>query len=382
MIDLQQFADAAMAELEEARSLPFSCYTDPTMLRAETEKIFGHDWVFVCMAGELAEPGAYYAMQLAGEPLLILRTDEGHLQAFSNVCRHRGTLLLDDGFGKVDKYITCPYHAWAYDHSGALQAIPFNEQIPVARDEHHLTRFQLAEWNGLVFVNLDPHAAPLSQRLSGIDAYLRLFQPGSFNHVSSGTCETWQTNWKLAIENAVESYHLFKVHAATLEHLSPTRDAYYIAGSSEWSLTGGATTGQRAATETNSELTSHYVLVALPPSFVGILSYGYFGWLSAHPIDTDTTLIRSGSTQAAPAGSLGGSSEFTQAFFKEDQDMCERVQRGMRAQRTHGGKLVDMERVVVDFHHYLGTRLMGSQPTALHEDEAASRWRAAGEDLR
>ena len=380
MIDLQQVAQAAMAPLEDARSLPFAVYTDPSMLAAEAQTIFAHDWVFVCMAGELSAPGDYYALQIAGEPVVVLRAEDGELRALSNVCRHRGTLLLEDGFGTVDKYITCPYHAWAYDHQGALQAIPFNEQIAVDRDQHSLPRWQIALWNGLVFVNLDTDAPPLSQRLAGIDQYLSLFQPERFKYVSSGDREIWQSNWKLAIENAVESYHLFKVHAQTLEQISPTKDAYCIAGSSEWSLTGGATLTGTTLTGTGeqaNELHSHYVLVALPPSFVGILSYGYFGWLSAHPIDAGQTLIRSGSTQAQPAGSMGGSSEFTKAFFKEDQDMCERVQRGMSAQRTHGGKLVDMERVVVDFHQFLGTRLSGSAATNLFEDQAAARWRAA-----
>lgn len=114
--------------------------------------------------------------------------------------------------------------------------------------------------------------------------------------------------------------------------------------------------------------------MAIAPSFVGILSYGSFGWLSAHPIDANTTQIRSGATFAG-GSETPGNSEFTQAFFKEDQEMCERVQRGMQSRLASGGKLVDMERVVVDFHQFLASRLGNAAPSPYFEDEQASVWR-------
>ncbi|MEM9621632.1 MAG: aromatic ring-hydroxylating dioxygenase subunit alpha [Pseudomonadota bacterium] len=381
MSTLESIMAAAAAPLEEAYSLPFQAYTDKAVFAAECSKIFAKEWVFVCMAGELPDAGDYFAMTLAGEPIVVLRGEDGGLRALSNICRHRGTVLLDDGFGKVDKYITCPYHAWAYDCEGALQAIPFNKLIAVDRGAHQLTKLRVSTWHGMVFVNLDANAAPLHERLAGIDEFLHLFQPETFDQASSGGTEVWQTNWKLAMENAMESYHLFKVHESTLEVFSPTRDAYYVAGSSEWSLTGGATQRQKGLVEKlmgsgYSELYDHYLLVQLAPSFVGVLSYGSFGWLSAHPIDVHKTQIRSGATFAGQ-NAVRSNDEFTQAFFAEDKAMCERVQRGMQAQQSKGGKLVDMERVVVDFHQFLSSRLVGAATSAYFEDEWAERWRGA-----
>jgi len=383
MSNLEEIQKTAMQGLESATSLPFSAYIDPSILSAEAKTIFSKEWVFVCMAGELKEVGDYLAITLANEPIIILRDDNHELRALSNICRHRGTTILDEGFGKIDKYITCPYHAWAYSKEGTLEAIPYNKVIVVDRAEHQLPSFSVAAWNGLVFVNLDRNARPLSERLAGIDQYLRLFKPETFHQVSPGGVELWQTNWKLAMENAMESYHLFKVHEATLETFSPTRDAYYIAGSSEWTLTGGATQRQKGLLEkvlgrVYSELYNHYVLVSLPPSFVGILSYGSFGWLSAHPINEQTTQIRSGST-FAPGGMDDSAqmSEFTRAFFLEDKEICERVQKGMSSPSMKGGKLVDMERVIVDFHAFLGTRLGNEKPTSLFEDDAAALWKSA-----
>ena len=119
-------------------------------------------------------------------------------------------------------------------------------------------------------------------------AYLREFEVETFDTASSGEPQVWNANWKLVLENAMESYHLFRVHKDTLERISPTRGAYYIAGNSEWSLTGGSlTTGWR-------RIDRHYILLSMAPSFVGILTNGNLGWLSAHPIGPDRTAIRSG----------------------------------------------------------------------------------------
>ena len=377
----EEIQRAALKPLESAHSLPFGAYTAPEVLEAETQRIFTREWVFVCMANELPEPGDYFAMTLAGEPIVIIRGDDGALRALSNICRHRGTAILDEGTGTVEKYLTCPYHAWAYSKEGELKAIPYNETIAVERSDHRLPEYALESWNGLLFVNLDTNPRPLRERLAGIDEFLHLFEPQSMNHAGASPTEVWRANWKLAMENAMESYHLFKVHEDTLERVSPTRNAYYIAGSSEWSLTGGATERRKGMVERvlggdHSELYEHYILVSLPPSFVGILSYGSFGWLSAHPIDVETTQIRSGATYNGSAPGAAQMDDFTRAFFQEDKDMCERVQRGMRSRLTRGGKLVDMERVVVDFHQYLGTRLGGLPASDHFEGEAARMWKA------
>jgi len=372
--EIQEILTAAQQPLETAESLPFSSYTSPAVLAAESQHIFASDWVFVCMAGEVKNSGDYYALTLADEPILILRGDDGELRVLSNLCRHRGTPLLDEGFGQIDKYITCPYHAWAYSKEGALEAIPYNKTIEVDRAQHRLARFAIDTWNGLVFVSLNTDIAPLR------------FAPHQFNQFNRGKTEYWNANWKLVMENGMESYHLFQVHENTLQVRSPTSDAYYIAGSSEWTLTGGATKSTQEAIEQtlepdHDELLEHYVLVALPPSFVGIVSYGSFGWLSAHPVDEATTRIRSGatyySTQTQPSDTKEQLDDFTRAFFEEDRVICERVQRGMRSRHSKGGKLVDMERVVVDFHNYLATRLGQFPKTAFYEDAAAARWKAS-----
>ena len=184
-----------------------------------------------------------------------------------------------------------------------------------------------------------------------------------------------------AVENAAESYHLFKVHSETLELYTPTRGAYYVAGNSEFTLTGGHNKRERGGwfsrlfEDDYPEVLDHYLLVALPPSFVGILGYGSFGWLSAHPTSATSCTIRSGQLALPESGGDDpDTTAFTEAFFAEDKTICETVQRGMGSQLGQGGQLVDMEKPVVDFHQYVATRLFERAATELHYDDAGNHF--------
>ncbi|MEM7100534.1 MAG: aromatic ring-hydroxylating dioxygenase subunit alpha [Pseudomonadota bacterium] len=371
---LEQYKQHAERPHGQALSLPFGAYTQSEALALEHERVFKQDWIFVCSELELPNAGDYFALTLADEPIVILRGSDGVVRALSNVCRHRGTPILDDGFGHINKYMTCPYHAWAYNHEGELAAIPYNNVIAVDKGAHQLHHFHLQSWHSLLFVHCGTPECTLEEKLQGLDEYVTPFDLDNFDKGRPGESEHWSCNWKLAMENAMESYHLFKVHESTLETITPTKQAYYLAGCSEWAVTGGASSASQGFVanlllDKNNPTHSHYLLISLPPSFVGILSYGTFGWLSAYPTSASHTLIRPGTIGRAKylKESRSGTS-FTKAFFAEDQYICERVQKGMRASHGQGGPLVDMERVVVNFHQYLSSRLFNSQPSEFYED--------------
>ena len=362
MSALDTLREEAIKPLTEAHCLSFTAYTDESVYAEEVDRIFRDEWVFACQAPQLDKPGDYFAMTLVGEPICVIRGSDGQLRALSNTCRHRGTPLLDEGFGNVARYITCPYHAWSYDLDGELKAIPYNRRVAVDRERHRLPRFHCDTWCGLVFVHLGDDPQPLAERLAHMADYIGEFDVEKFDTATSGEPEYWNANWKLVLENAMESYHLFKVHEPTLERVSPTRGAYYLAGNSEWSLTGGA------LTYGTKDIDQRYVLLSMAPSFVGILTNGNLGWLSAYPVDVKRTMIRSG-TIGTNMGTRRTRTEdqFVKAFFEEDRRICERVQKGMSAVKGRGGKLVDMDRVVADFHQFLATRLFDLPPTEFYE---------------
>ena len=100
---LSQYQQLTAASLDEATALPFEVYYDEEVFKLEADRIFSKEWVFACAEQAIANPGDYFAFNLGGEAIAILRGQDGEFRAMSNNCRHRGTLLLDDGFGHVGK---------------------------------------------------------------------------------------------------------------------------------------------------------------------------------------------------------------------------------------------------------------------------------------
>lgn len=375
---MKTYEAAASAPAGAAHALPFSAYRDPEVHALEMERLFRGDWVAVCSAAALAENGAYYALSIGDEPVAVIRGGDGRLRALSNVCRHRGTQLLDPGQGRVQS-IVCPYHAWAYGLDGEFRGAPLTGNVEIDGRHHSLPRFALEEWAGVVFVNVDGSAEPLSKRMAGALSYMAPYGIERYD-ASSGPSspQRWSANWKLAFENGIESYHLFKVHKETLEKVSPTRDAFYLEGSAAWATTGGGLVGDprplpgepASLGETERR---RYVLVSLPPSFVGILTSDSWGWIAIHPSGPEacTVLLEALVPAQYAAEAQGGSaSGFAEAFLAEDQAICERGQRGIQARHSRGGTLVELERVVGDFHQYLAQRLFDRKPDPAHREPA------------
>jgi len=374
---LSQYQQLAAASMDEATALPFATYCNDDIFKLEADKIFSKEWVFACAEQAIADPGDYFSFNLAGEAIAIVRGQDGELRAMSNNCRHRGTPLLDEGFGHVGRNIICPYHAWTYDDKGALKGAPHTGSIRIDKEKHCLPQFQLQIWSGLLFINLDDKAPPLSQRLRGIDNYTAIFEPQRFDSYSGGNLEHWDANWKLAMENAAEGYHVFKVHKETLETVGPTKTAYYVAGSAEWTITGGESVDNSSKLMKwfrggYPEAYNHYLTIILPPSFVAILSYDSLSWIQMLPDGVDKSVIRSGAIFPKSMFKEDKQSKaFTEAFFAEDKWICERAQRGMQSKLGKGGKLVELEKSVVDFHQYLASRLFGESVDGFIEGDNA-----------
>ncbi|MGI9278833.1 MAG: aromatic ring-hydroxylating oxygenase subunit alpha [Endozoicomonas sp.] len=373
LIELKQ---KAVGSAGEASALPYSAYTSPEIYELERKRIFHGDWVFACNEFALKKPGDKFAFNLAGEPVVIIRGKDGELRALSNACRHRGTLLADDGFSSGNNNLVCPYHSWNYTEDGALRGVPFPGDVKIDKKAHCLPKFALSVWNGLVFVNIDGKAEPLEDRLAGIEQYVQYNKVGEFDSGYENESDHWDTNWKLAMENAMESYHLFKVHKPTLEVVTPTKGAFYIEGNAKWSVTAG---------ETHSPMpkwlnwfygtpkgNDHYILVSLPPSFVGVISSdGLFGYIAVLPEGPGRSYIRGGGVGRGISAPKGTVKKFVDDFFAEDKFICERAQKGMTTSTATGGQLVDLERIVVDFHQFLAMKLFNVQPDEVYKNNKA-----------
>ena len=197
-------------DLARASTPPAAWYRGEEQLARERERVFGRTWQLAARASDLAEPGQFVAAEVAGEPLVLARGEDGVLRAFSAVCRHRAGCVAS-GAGRR-KAFQCAYHGWSYGLDGRLLAAPeFEGVLDFDPRRFSLPAFQVAGWGPFVFVNLDPQAPALEQFLAPVPAQtahlpldrLRLYRA----HDYAVAC-----NWKVYVDNYLEGYHIPIVH--------------------------------------------------------------------------------------------------------------------------------------------------------------------------
>ena len=151
---------------------------------------------------------------MAGESVLLTRDLDGHLHAFANVCRHRGSRLCEEHDASTQGSLMCPYHAWTYALDGRLVATPHLEEGDVDRSSLPLWAYHVREWNGIAFVSVHPDPAPFDEWLDAHAAdMLRLarFPISDMQVVATTRCDI-AANWKVIIENYQECYHCPSIH--------------------------------------------------------------------------------------------------------------------------------------------------------------------------
>jgi choline monooxygenase len=200
----------------EAECLPSALYTRPEVLDRERQRLFFDDWVCVAAGGQIPNAGDVLPVEVAGAPVVLVREREGGLRAFHNVCSHRGMKLVGAPQQKK-RALVCPYHSWTYGLDGALRDTPHfegpNRHEPCAFDRAAmgLKEVRLATWHDLVFVNISGTAEPLAATTAPLDARWRDYDFSTLRYERTVTFEV-QANWKLAVENFLESYHLPWAH--------------------------------------------------------------------------------------------------------------------------------------------------------------------------
>ena len=216
-------------------TLPFSWYSDAAVYRLEQERIFRRAWQYVAHTAQLAEPGAFVARQAGEVPVVVVRGTDRELRAFLNVCRHRGSLLVEGTGTRAS--IQCPYHAWTYDLDGTLRRAPRSEREPgFDASRLGLRPLALDTWGPLVFVNPDTDAAPLAETLGELPELVRAagIDLDALEHRLHVEYEL-DANWKIAAENFLECYHCAVAHPSLAKLLDVSMDGYRLETSGRFS---------------------------------------------------------------------------------------------------------------------------------------------------
>ena len=369
---IDELRDNVSQPFEAARAMPPSVYTSEEFLKREISDIFAQDWFCVGRASALANPGDYVTMELANQPIMVLRDQNGGLRAQSNVCLHRMSTLLE-GRGNT-RSIVCPYHAWTYNLDGRLRGAPamtLNEGF--CKDQYRLPKVQCAEWLGYVFVSLNADAPPVAEQLAGVEALIADYDLGSYTETFFET-HRWDTNWKVLAENFMESYHLPVCHAGTIGGLSRLEDMICPPGEQAFNyhtILKDDSLKIAMAHENNTRLQGDMrrttFLLAIYPSLLITLTPGYFWYLTLHPHGVGQVQIGFG----------GGMSQDyvndadAQAHFKqlktlldevnvEDRGCTEKVYKGLCSAMAAPGHLSHLERPNYDFAQYINARIQAA----------------------
>ena len=153
--------EGVKSPLSKARQVPGYIYTSPEVFELEKQEIFLKDWLCVGRVEEIGMPGDYLTFRLAGEPLVVARDEQGDINAFANVCRHRGVEVAQ-GQGNLKEF-SCPYHGWTYNLKGELLGAPFIKGVEGFDPKScRLKPVKVDTWGGFLFVNFDTECESLS----------------------------------------------------------------------------------------------------------------------------------------------------------------------------------------------------------------------------
>jgi choline monooxygenase len=349
----------ASAPISRANTPPSSWYTDPAMLKFESQAIFQRSWQFVGHSAQWSQTGDYVACDLVGEPAVVLRGDDGELRGFFNVCRHHASCLLE-GAGRTPE-VVCPYHGWTYALDGRLLRAPGLGLVEdFDRSQFGLAPIEVASWGPLVFARCAPGGptlnevmAPLDDRIdcSGLRFVLR---------------QSWEVacNWKVYVDNFLDGgYHIDVAHLGLDAEL---RLDTYRTDLFDWvsvqSCAGIPDARQRVGPDR-----AEYAFVF--PNFM-INRYGPImdtNWVI--PLSHDRTrTVFDYFFDAEHAGNerfVNESLRSSERIQREDIGLCESVQRGVMSAGYDTGRYAARETGMLHFHQLLAGGLRAALPALL-----------------
>jgi len=200
------------ADERENLSLPGWVYHDPEYFRVEMARLIRPSWQIVCHANDIAEPGAWRTLDILRESILVIRGGDGVARAFANVCRHRGSRLVDGAAGCA-KRLTCPYHGWTYAADGRLVAVPAKEDYPgLDQAKLGLIPVELEAWHGFLFVRLEAGGPGIAEMMAPYEAEVAPHRLADLQAIGRITMRPRDVNWKNVADNYSDGLHIKVAH--------------------------------------------------------------------------------------------------------------------------------------------------------------------------
>ena len=333
-----------------AQGLPAWVYNHPEMTRLEIERILKPSWQIVCHTSQIPSAGDYITFELGADSVIVLRAPDGGIRALRNVCRHRGTRLLE-GSGRCQGRITCPYHGWTYRYDGSLLATPARDSFPgLNLRDYSLAAVHVELALGFVFVCLAAKAPPPpSQMWAPIIEELAPYRLEELVPTQPMYVEEWNVDWKIAMDNYLESYHVPIGHPGLSRMMTPDyEDQRGIAG-----IARGISWLPNLGLDVMPEQMDFFQVLPRRPG-KALIRGAAFGLPDAR---REMRLVRW----------LGN--RINMQVNREDRHLCERLQRGLADSAYLPGPLSSLETWMLEFHDLLRERI----PEA-HDPEPPARF--------
>jgi choline monooxygenase len=332
----------ADAPLEEAYTIPAPWYLDKRVEEAEREQVFGCNWTAVGRLDQVAVEGQFFTVEIAGEPLVIVRGADGELRAFYNVCRHHAAAVANVPCGTV-QHLRCPYHGWTYGLDGTLKGAPeFAGVCNFDRAANGLVPVRVATWVQFVFVTLDPHAPALDVFLGDLPPRVAPLGIDKLKFFARKTY-TLACNWKVYVDNYLDGgYHVPHLHKGLNSVLDYKE--YKIENGARYSLQSSPMVSSEehesfAATRTGDRAYYYW----LYPNFMINIYQGVMDTNLVLPLGVDRCLVQFdfffADVSEGARESNAESVAVSDRIQEEDVDICESVQRGLRSRAYGAGRL-------------------------------------------
>ena len=384
IVDLDKI-EATKNSINEANGLPNECYLNDEYFKIEREKVFFNNWIVVGVSSSVPEVGDTKPFNLMGIPLLILRDKNNKIRVFHNVCSHRGMILVNEEC-KLKNTIRCPYHSWSYNFNGELIATPhvggmnIHETEGFIKSKSNLKEVSTYVWMDLIFINVNKNKKDFEESIDPLEKQWSKFiskedqklirHARDFGYFNMEV----KSNWKLAIENYCESYHLPWVHPE-LNRVSNLKDHYHIEDLAE-TFSGQGSNKYSQQFDGNKKLftfpnwpknlyqNSEYVSL-FPNVMLGIhVDHFYAFWLE--PLSNNNTREH---FEMYYVGDESASSDeykeirkknfvFWQEVMNEDIAAIEGMQKGRSSLAYNGGNFSPvMDTPTLMFHKWVATNL-------------------------
>ncbi|MFD3189077.1 aromatic ring-hydroxylating dioxygenase subunit alpha [Sedimentitalea sp. HM32M-2] len=366
---------AVRRPIDRAQGLPNAHYTDAGVFDEEKQALLASQWAGLAVAADVPEPGDAVPISFLGMPLLLIRDKQGAVRVFQNTCRHRGMILVEAP-RKIEGAIRCPYHSWCYATDGRLVSTPHvggpgqNTHDGIDRATLGLIEVRSHVWFDVVWINLSGDAPAFDVAMSDLMARWAEFDRPLFH---GGAESRFQLdvacNWKLAVENYCESYHLPWVHPG-LNSYSRLEDHYHIEQPGAFS--GQGTRVYRQITNENGQVfpdfpdlsarwdTAAEYIAAYPNVLLGVHRDHAFAIILV-PMAPDRTIEQVHLYYTQPATDEGLRARNAQQWktvFEEDIFVVQGMQRGRRAPGFDGGRFSPaMDGPTHLFHDWVAGRM-------------------------